>query len=323
MNFMPKKQALACVVLALAGVAGAQASEIAPMAAPSAQMTPAQRAAYLHAVTASRTPGAHATAGSKVDVTPPTLTSFNVLPPADAAAPLAQLQIQLKAADDLSGVSYAYVQMLGPHDQWVYASSAPDGIPGKTFSQRLATSLNAYLEPGTWQVNWIGVGDAAGNFSGYDVSALASLGNVQFTIANSKPKAVDYTPGAVTQGTVVTPVVSASAYLKGTTAPAMIEADFTSADAGSGVQSVYSSWCLADASSCFGMSAYDAVRGDLKKTLRPTAYASWIPPGDYLLQFLEVEDQAGNWTSYYGTDFGGDTDFSTLMPGGHTITVTP
>ena len=52
-------------------------------------------------------------------------------------------------------------------------------------------------------------------------------------------------------------------------------------------------------------------------TVRP-----YVVPGLYYLYQLLALDFAGNVRPLTGSEFGGETDFSALLPDGHTITLT-
>jgi hypothetical protein len=319
MNVTLNKRALACAALSLATVAGARASELPAMASTQAtQMTAAQSAAHVRALTSGR---AQIAAG-KTDTTPPVLASFKVTAPADTSAPLAQWVVQAKAGDDLSGVLAVDIGLAGPHGQTLWVGWAENVHP-KAFSGKFAYDASAYLEPGIWTVFMAIAVDAAGNSATYTGDTLAALGNTQVTVVNKHPELADFTAPAVLQGTVVTPSLSASALQKGTTLPPTAVVDFAVSDVGSGVMFVNAQFCLPDMSACLQTAASETVRGRLSETLRTGNTISGLPPGTYLLNNLIVEDQAGFLTDYMGADFGGETDFSTLMPDGHSITITP
>jgi hypothetical protein len=285
MNFMLTRQALACAVLLAAG----------PIAA---------------------------SAAGKLDTTPPVLKSFQVTPPADMADPLAQIRIDAKVTDDMSGVGTVAFGLLGPHGQYGYAA-ASIGLPEKTFAGHMVVFNTQYLEPGTWTIQYVNVQDMAGNAAWIsDPATIAAAGALQFTVTSSRPQLGDYTPPVVLSANVVTPSVSASATLKGTTLPAYFAVDVTLRDDKSGIGAVWANWCLADFSACIFSNATEGVYGHVKSTLRMGGSAG-VAPGVYVLYSLGYTDQASNAATLIGTDFGGETDFSTLMPGGHTITITP
>jgi hypothetical protein len=322
MHSMPKKQALACAVSALVLATGAQARELTPsLLQATAQMTPTQRAAFLRHVASPQ--GARAASGSKLDTTPPVLKSFQLTVPKDTAAPWSQIRIEAESSDDLSGVAYVSIGLVGPHGQFIWAGGQA-GLPSKQSTMTFAIDVSAYTEPGTWTVSSIGVNDAAGNYTGYsDPQSIAQFGPTAVTLANSRPEMVDYTPPVLTQGTVVTPSLSASGTQKGTMNPPFFGIDLTIKDAGAGVQSAWGTWCLADMTACLNVNGYDTVRGETKKKLRVVGNISGAPVGDYLPYQVIVFDWAGYGFGYNGTDFGGTTDFGTLMPGGDKITITP
>jgi hypothetical protein len=321
---MLEKQALACAVATLAVVAGAQARELSPsLLAATASMTPMERAAFLRDVRGATAAKVKSMSGSKLDVTPPVLTSFHVTPPADTSAPLAQIRIDVQASDNLSGVTYLMLTIAGPHGQEMFVGASP-GLPAKQTTQSLALDVSAYTEPGVWTVMYATVSDAAGNYQDYYDPQIGQIGDASFTLVNSHAKLADYTSPVVTQGVVVTPTLSASGTLKGTNEPLIAAIDMTVKDGNAGVANVSGTWCLADMSSCLYMNGgYDYLRGDTKKTLRLWSGIGGAPAGDYLPYQVFVSDHAYNYTTYQGADFGGTSDFSTLMPAGDKITVTP
>jgi hypothetical protein len=319
MKSMLNKQALACALLACAAGAQAEASAAPTLEALKA-MAPAQRDAAFRQLAATKAP-----AGSKMDSTPPVLTSFKITPPADVAAPLSQLRVDLTATDDLSGIAWTYANVSGPHAQNL-SIFVGDSLPAKSVAAHGTVDTTAYLEPGAWTVNSIGLVDVAGNSVWVTGDELAALGDPHFQLANSHPDSVDYTPPTLKGGKVLTPRMSVSAVVKGTRSSAYVVASFAASDAagGAGIYSVDATWCFADNSFCFGTSNWESSRGQSKATLQTASSLgpSYLP-GEYILASVVVRDQAANYTYLFGTEFGGTTDFSTLMPQGHVITLVP
>jgi hypothetical protein len=128
-------------------------------------------------------------------------------------------------------------------------------------------------------------------------------------------------------GVVRTPTVSLSAIMPGTASPGgVLAADFTVTDDSSGVEFIGATWCDKVTGRCLGTGATNTlVKGStsLALTVLSEYTASNLPQGTYTLSIVSVQDRAGNYRYLTGTEFGGSTDFSVLMPQGHTITVTP
>jgi hypothetical protein len=320
MPYRIHRPALAIAALTATTLAHAATLDVAQLKT----MPPAARAKLLQAQSLAKASARSRRAGDgPVDNNPPSLTSFAMKPPADVAAPFAQLEFDIKATDDQAGViSYGFT-LTGPHGQSV-GWAPPESAPETKFSQKAWVDVSAYLEPGVWTLTSLYLFDANQNYITYGAADLPQYGNVQVNIVNGKPKLVDYTPPTAVKGKVVTTSVSASSFAPGTNMPPYIDADFDVTDAGSGTYMSSAYWCVADESSCMSMSAVDTGRERSKATVHLWGQLGFgQQPGDYLLVYVSFFDFAWNETFLFGKDFGGDTDFSVLMPGGHTITVTP
>jgi len=112
------------------------------------------------------------------DKNPPVLTFFTYTPQSvDVTNGPATFNATVQATDDLSGVAGAYVE-------WI----SPDGTRavGGNLSLTAGTTLNGtwtatftvpqFVEPGTWNINQLFLGDAAGNSKYYYQSDLQALG---------------------------------------------------------------------------------------------------------------------------------------------------
>jgi len=276
-------------------------------------------AVSVHALAAD---AVHPEGAGKLDTVAPRLASFSTTPPADLAAPLAQLVLRVQADDDLSGVNWLMFALRGPHGQQIWIGGDID-VPTRRLGLRVAADVRADMEPGTWTVDWSSVSDAAGNTISYEQSELSLIGSTQIELTSTREDLVDIEAPSITEGILLTSTLSASGVLKGTPFAPIAKADFKVRDTGSGIQSVFADWCLANESFCFSTEAHDQVRCVLKATEHSGGSIAGMPPGIYRLRDLIVFDQAGNRAFYQGADFGGGTDFSTLMPGGHAITITP
>jgi hypothetical protein len=321
---MLKKQAVACALLACAAIDHAGAAKAGPDIDRLQAMSPLQRDAALKALAAR--PAGAAASGAKLDVTPPVLTGFVIKPPADLATAESQLRVDITATDDMSGVANAWATFEGPHGEMI-GTNWNSSMPAKSLATHLVADTTPYMESGPWTLISLSMSDVAGNYAHYDTAALAALGKPIVELVSTQPQLADLTPPAVKSGKVVTPQVSISSFVKGTTSQApFVGANFTVTDAptASGIAYVYSTWCLADLSMCLSLAASEGLQGLAKDTLSAYGQAGpWMTPGDYILQYLSVVDHAGNATALSGMDFGGTTDFSLLMPQGHVITLTP
>jgi hypothetical protein len=320
---MMKKQAgVALAMLALAGVAASAAA--ADSTGPVQQRAQALRNAALREA-GRPVPGRHA-ASAALDQQAPVLRSFSVKVPANIAAPQAQVVIDLKVSDDLSGVYDVVFNLVGPHGQTLVVAGS-QLLPATKVEARAAVDVSDYTEPGTWTVFSAFVRDYAGNFGIYGADELAGLGNSTVTLVSKRPGHADITPPTVVSGVLRTPTVSSSAIMPGTaSAGGVLAADFIVTDDSSGVEFVGTTWCDKLSGTCFGMGAINTLFKDstnLALTILSEYTASSPPQGTYTLSVVSVQDHAGNYRYLTGIEFGGTTDFSALMPQGHTITVTP
>jgi len=322
MHFKAMRRALACAILT-AATGGAMAGDLPSTATYRlARMSPAQREAVARAFAGQTSRAARPAGADKLDSRPPSLASFATTPPSDVASPFAQLVLRIQADDDLSGVDWVMFALTGPHGQVIWIGGTIE-VPAKRLDMRFASDVSANMEPGTWTVDWASVADAADNTAIYEQSDLSAIGPTQFELNTSRKNLVDFGAPEMTQGTVLTPTLSASAVQKGTTLAPIARADFKLKDSGSGFSVLVADWCLADESICFSTIRRETLRGELKETVHSGGSIAGILPGVYLLRFVSASDHAGNAVVYFGSDFSGETDFSTLMPEGHSITITP
>jgi len=287
----------------------------------------AARAMALHRMALQRAgypvPAAQPASGA-LDTTPPSIKSFRITPPANAAAALAQVVVDLQGTDDLSGVQSVSLTLSGPHGQLLQGVGHTQ-MPGTKYSTKFAMDVSAYTEPGTWTATSAFISDYAGNWVFYDAQQLASLGNASVTIGNSHPELVDTTPPTLTGGVVLTPTASLSSTFPGTTQiGGMIGANFDVSDAGSGVLVVGATWCNAQETCLSTGGSRDVLRNSQAVTqLTTSQIVGWMAAGTYTLKYVSLQDHAGNYVYLLGTEFGGTADFGALMPAGHTITLTP
>lgn len=285
-----KKAALTTIGLAcVASLAGAATSE-----------TPKRAAQVVRAST---------------DTTLPVVRAFQAGTAVDLGVTTSQLLVHLTITDDLSGLDYFYFHVRGPSGESDQVGVFGDGATN--FREVVPLALSPFSEPGQWEITAIQGYDRAGNHFFVDEQVLRPLGNTTFTVIN---KATDTKPPKLISGKVLTPVVSRSVSAPGTSLPYNeVRAQAMVSDGGnrviSGVSSVALDYCLADASKCIYLGNFTrGVYGEAKRTLQARS-AVWPSDaiGTYRLARVTLTDNAGNAREYIGTEFGGDTDFSTMF----------
>ena len=172
------------------------------------------------------------------DMTPPALTSFQVLTPRiDMTTGQTELRVEANATDDISGVNDITIQFCDPKGNQdpilpetltLTSGTARDGVWDGTFH------LSAYMPGGVYTVCDVNLTDNATNArylssrSSAGVSALPA-GTYAFTVINDK---ADTTPPAISDVTV------SSRSPDVTSAPVTVTTDFTVTEDGSGVDVV-------------------------------------------------------------------------------------
>jgi hypothetical protein len=320
-----------CMVLpALLGGAAA------PAAADDAQhhaqiierLAPQDRQAYIERLIEQRQ--AEAAADLTADVTGPVLTAFNAPTKLNVSNPAAPFKVATKATDNLSGVTSMIFYAVGPSGQTFYAQANANFPLTAVALSGGVTSLNRMAEPGVWHFNY-GYGyDGAGNYAYFSQAALEALGNTSFTVVNNG--GYDTVGPALTGGKILTPSVSLSSFLPGTTdKPRSVGVKVTVTDTGNtalaGPKQVSMYFCkLAQPDVCFYPYGYFYATGQSTATFNAgtqVSASSGNVTGTYELRTVYVADHAGSYTYLYGTAFGGTTDFSALFPGGTSIKLKP
>ncbi len=120
------------------------------------------------------------------DVTNPTLTNLRFSPRVfDTSAGQQTVAVTIGAADNLSGVDfppiYSRIGLISPSgNQAVYVGSypPPGNVGGTPLSGTWQTSAiwPQYSEQGTWQVSYLLVVDAVGNYTVYSAAMLRAMG---------------------------------------------------------------------------------------------------------------------------------------------------
>lgn len=320
--------ALAAMLSALAAAAPAMADEADRQARILEQLAPADRQAYVQRLVARQK--VRPAESLAADVTGPVLTAFNAPTSLKMSKSAAPFRVTVKATDDLSGVNYMYFYAYGPSGQTVslFAGSA---FPVTNFNSPAGISgLSRFIEPGTWTINY-GYGyDAAGNYANFDQPTLQALGNTTFTVVNTS--GYDTVKPTLVGGEVLTPIVSLSAFVPGTTnVLPYVQVKVNAADTGntavSGIRQVYLYFCkVAQPDVCIYPYGSTYVTEQATMSLnagRQVSVANGNVTGTYELAYAYVYDHGGNYSSYTSTLFGGTTDFSTFFPKGTSVKLKP
>jgi len=324
MRFVPasvRTVAALCVALVAAAHQPAMAADTAPQALTAAQhfalVRPAAPSPQLAPAAGARTMAV------AVDANAPTLRTVSSGLFVDATGDIPQLLINVKATDDASGAYYLTLEATGPNGQKKFGSFGPQ-FPVATLSGQMALRFGPHDAPGLWQITAVEVGDAAGNFHDYNAQQLSALGNTRFWVQNSFAKYLDNTPPVLASATILTPSVSLAGGNSVTVGVKVVATDAGN-PAATGVQQAELVFCSLADNNCFSMVQNDSVEGKKSTTLMPAVGVAGpgYAPGDYLLYYVHLTDWAGNESFTVSTDFGGTTDFSTLMAAGHKITLLP
>lgn len=325
----------AAIALAAAAAQPALAAPAKPAKAKKAFVHPELQKAKAHAAQLRAQSKAErkrlgAQAGPE-DVTPPVLTAFNVDPRVNLRKRGEEANVSWTLTDDLSGGYYVYAQLIGPSGQST-AIGRTIGYTDTSWHDAAVFSLDPSAEPGNWVVDYAWAYDMRGNWVEYDAAGLAALGNTVLKVGN---KTYDALPPSVVSGEILTPTVTLSK-----NPPGMpysfgddLKVRLTAQDAAggaivSGARTAYLYFCVLDAGSCshsLSLGATAGAWGDPHTTftlgarLTPGSYAT----GTYTLYYLQLQDSAGNWAQYTDINYGGDTDFSTMFPGGTSFEVLP
>lgn len=264
------------------------------------------------------------------DVTPPALTAFNADNRVNLRKHGEEANVSWTLSDDLSGGYYIYAQLSGPSGQTT-AISRSIYYSDTAWTDKGRFYLDHSAEPGNWTVDRVYAYDMRGNFVEYDAAALAALGNNVIKVSN---KTYDVLPPALVSGEVLTPTVTLSKnppgmpYTFGDDFKVRITAGDTAGGAiVSGVRYAYLYFCIWDGASCthgLSLSLDSGVWGDPQDvfTLGHRLTPGW-QTGVYALDSVQIYDNAGNWVGYWSVDHGGETDFSTMFPGGTSFEVLP
>jgi hypothetical protein len=250
------------------------------------------------------------------DITAPTLTSLQILSPADVnviSAPGA-LSVRVGFTDDSSGMSYALVQWDSPSGQQTHQDSQYAGSPMKTGSLDVRTpQMSLYQEPGTWKLDGVTLCDRAGNCRSYlDTQLDPFLSPRTDNVVNTRSP--DVTKPTMSAGVVLTPTVS----LASATPLMRVRAHLV--DDIAGVRSAYV--CFKSPSGLqslcpTGTYSHASLSSNQYMEVAVTAGQPW-ETGTWTMCLAVIADVPGNYMTYST-----NAQLNAVFTGGKTLTVTP
>jgi hypothetical protein len=262
-----------------------------------------------------------------IDRTGPVMTRLNLVTAVNAERADAQVVYDFAATDNVSGVRWLGVVLVGPSGQQL-TSFTEVGLPRKSVSGKGTLNIPLLPEPGNWTVTEIRGQDEANNLFQTPLD-LNTLGNMHVAIQNRHGH--DAVPPALNSGKILTPVVSLSVPAKGTeSAGPLVGLSVSLADSGTttiaGINWVAVEMCIPDQEwYCLYMNASTGnVRGLKAVALMPYTVTDPVTtqPGLYAIRSINVSDHSGNEQTLTSVLFGGETDFNALFIG-TTIEITP
>jgi hypothetical protein len=137
--------------------------------------------------------------GGTEDLEAPVLSALSVEP--GTVVPPGSVTVRATIADDVSGFVWATIWLRSPSG----GQSVTSGDPGMGFRSlggdryEATLTFGEHAEPGTWQVSFVALRDAAGNYRDLQGSELEALG-LGFTVTVRAP---DVTPPTLTVADVV------------------------------------------------------------------------------------------------------------------------
>jgi hypothetical protein len=272
------------------------------------------------------------------DSTPPAVRFFSIENDVDAQSGLPFALANTLIEDDLSGLQTVIVTLVGPSGQMVQrveglltGQRKLDGKLSIGAAPVATVPFSRFSEPGTWTVDSLFISDAAYNMVYLDRTALTGMGRSQFTVHNAGGH--DKVGPQMKSGRIDTKRVSLTTPPPGTSAGTLpwLAAGVRMADLGNGVVAgpteAILAFCLLDArNDC--VDRFE-LQGHVNEFGRPTAtvVAGGQPradqtPGQYILQYVVMLDQAQNMSVATSQLVGGETDFGQYFKG-TTITIDP
>lgn len=274
---------------------------------------------------------------SDPDTTPPKLTSFSLeTTDVNVRQQAAQVLMKFGASDGGVGVQWVRVTLQAPSGRIAYADYWLAGGP-RTAEATMPWRPTSGAEAGVWRILSVEVYDALNNMRSYNANALKRMGSATNVRVRNVMQS-DQEPPQLVQGTILTPTLSQSdLYLPGSSGsankPLRVRMHVTDPAGANGKSSGVSGgsvwfcgratngWLYASLNTppAFGTTDYQGEFVDVSWTW----YWSWYGPVDtYDVGRVTLTDSAGRTRSYDGPCYGGDTDFSTMFPGGTTVTMT-
>lgn len=312
---------------------GALASPAAPAAAPGDGTSIAQglqQAAALRRQ--SQLAGAR-------DVQPPQLLAFTLSGSVNATRNGQTVLAQLRATDDLSGVSACALRLVSPSGLQMIERWYNLGLPQKRFSSSLTIgspsmfmgpSFDSYREPGDWVADQLILTDVNGNVASFSRAQLEQLsgGHASVRVSNSQPDGV---APVLQSATVLTPQLSVSTPPRGSLGSPYAGVQLTVQDTGqprvSGVGSVQLMYCKPDGlGSCLEtlqLAAEAPEFGQATLTLQAGGRTWYATPGLFHPHTITLQDVSGRVTVLRSLQFGGETDFSSFFTSGGSIELLP
>lgn len=275
-----------------------------------------------------------------LDVTPPSVAQITVSGSLNLDQPLQRVSITLNASDDVSGLSGAWLTFkspsgvsqtraqldlsaLGPVAKGVRLSVGMGGAePG--------AAVAPWAEAGRWSLVEVVLNDMAGNTRVYGASEIAASGwATQFSVVNPH---VDIRPPVLGSGQILTPVLSLSDRIPGTSLPPMVRVSLEVADKGntaiSGLQQAVLQLCRVGSACAANDTLALRYQGSVVGVERSTVLMSGLMDpvnqslGDYAISSLTLYDHAGQNTWMATKAQGGKTNFLKYFPS-VTVTVLP
>lgn len=275
-----------------------------------------------------------------VDATPPAVTQVSVVGGLDLNQPLQRVRVRLSASDDVSGlngVRLTFRSPSGTNQASVSADLMAYGVSAKgvTLSVAMGTGVNGvgvlpWAEAGRWQLAELTVSDMAGNSRNYGPSEIAAAGWAsQFEVSNPH---IDIRPPVLNSGLILTPVVTLSDRIPGTSLPPLVRVSLDVTDKGnsaiSGLQQAGLQLCrvgtACGSQDSIDLAYYAAEQGVERSTvlLRGLLDPVNLNPGQYAIASLWLTDHAAQYSSLRSKDQGGKTNFLKFFPS-VTVTVLP
>jgi hypothetical protein len=323
-----RRSLLAIALLAAATTSTAPASA-KPVARQPAQL-PADLLMRQDAAASPDSKGAATPLGT--DLTPPTLTAFDLPVSLDVGTAGDDARITFSADDEGSGVFNGSATLVGPDGKTTMSIHFGNDVPTRHVHKgRGRLEGSPWAVPGTWTLQTVAIDDYLGNGMHYDTAELAALGIATTTTVVNR-KGGDGVAPTLASGHLRDTTYSRSSTQPGTDgAPAYFVVDVRMQDTGngqvSGVRLAQLVFCTDDESHCMNVISTDNQASGTKaatvQAWQIPGMLGWVVPGLYHLRDVILFDRAGNRNWMTSTFFGGATDFGPLFDTGTDLLVTP